>query len=309
MGVRGDARVPGTAAKPRRARPGQADRRPQPGHGHAADGRDLGARRRDVAPHAEASSGSRSATSPTCTPARYWIGDDRAVAARERPLPLELTPSSYVHDFSAYARVLGEGAPDVPLIGPAVAHPRVSLPWITTLIADERPELGAVSGHLYPYSACVKHPSQPELSDRRAPAQLAGCRGALAKDVAGAVRVAHDAGLRFRLTELNSVTCGGKPGVSNTFATALWAPDALFTLMRAGVDGVNLHVRAYAINAPFSLTRTRTDAAAAAVRPDHVRADARRRCAPRATADVARPLAEPERLGRAGSRGACCTCW
>ena len=69
-------------------------------------------------------------------------------------------------------------------------------------------------------------------------------------------QVAHDAGLKFRLTELNSVTCGGKAGVSNTFATALWAPDALFTLMRAGVDGVNLHVRAYAINAPFSLTAT-----------------------------------------------------
>ena len=81
--------------------------------------------------------------------------------------------------------------------------------------------------------------------------------GALAKDVAGAVRVAHDAGLNLRLTELNSVTCGGKAGVSNTFATALWAPDALFTLMRAGVDGVNLHVRAYSINAPFSLTRRR----------------------------------------------------
>ena len=41
--------------------------------------------------------------------------------------------------------------------------------------------------------------------------------------------------------------------MSNTFATALWAPDALFTLMRAGVDGANLHVRATAINAPFAI--------------------------------------------------------
>jgi Glycosyl hydrolase family 79 C-terminal beta domain len=55
------------------------------------------------------------------------------------------------------------------------------------------------------------------------------------------------------LTELNSVTCGGKKGVSDTFATALWAPDALFELLRAGVDGVNVHVRARAINAAFSL--------------------------------------------------------
>jgi hypothetical protein len=31
--------------------------------------------------------------------------------------------------------------------------------------------------------------------------------------------------------------------VSDTFATALWAPDALFELLRAGIDGVNVHVR------------------------------------------------------------------
>ena len=184
----------------------------------------------------------------------YWMGTIARSPFESRPLPLELTPESYVDDFYDYARVLGEGAPDVPLIGPAVAHPRASLPWIKTLIADERSELGAVSGHLYPFSKCVKHESNPSYPTV---ARLLSWQasGGLAKDIAGAVAVAHRAGLKFRLTELNSVTCGGKAGVSNTFATALWAPDALFTLMRAGVDGVNLHVRAYAINAPFALTR------------------------------------------------------
>ncbi|MGH8860499.1 MAG: hypothetical protein ACRDVG_04565, partial [Jatrophihabitantaceae bacterium] len=186
----------------------------------------------------------------------YWAATISRSPLEARALPVELTPDSYVDDFEADARVLGEGAPDVPLIGPAVAHPRVSLKWIKTLIADERPELGAVSAHLYPYSACVKHPSSPSYATVGRLLSWDAV-GALAKDVAGAVRVAHDAGLKLRLTELNSVTCGGKAGVSNTFATALWAPDALFTLMRAGVDGVNLHVRAYAINAPFSLTLRR----------------------------------------------------
>ena len=183
----------------------------------------------------------------------YWLATIARSPLEARPLPLELTPDSYVDDFDAYARVLGEGAPGVPLIGPAVAHPRVSLKWIKTLIADQRPGLGAVSAHLYPYSACVKHPSN---SSYPTVARLLSWQavGALAKDVAGAVAVAHGAGLKLRLTELNSVTCGGKAGVSNTFATALWAPDTLFTLMRAGVDSANLHVRAYAINAPFSLT-------------------------------------------------------
>jgi hypothetical protein len=50
------------------------------------------------------------------------------------------------------------------------------------------------------------------------------------------------------------VNCGGVPGISNTFVTALWAPDALFELVRAGVQGVSIHVRAYTINAAFALT-------------------------------------------------------
>jgi hypothetical protein len=184
----------------------------------------------------------------------YWMTTIARSPLETRPLPFELTPDSYVDDFYDDARVLGEGAPDIPLIGPAVAHPRTSLGWIKTLIADERPELGAVSAHLYPFSACIKQKSN---SGYPTVARLLSWQasGGLTKNIAGAVAVAHRAGLGFRLTELNSVTCGGKAGVSNTFATALWAPDALFTLMRAGVNGVNLHVRAYAINAPFSLTR------------------------------------------------------
>jgi hypothetical protein len=188
----------------------------------------------------------------------YWVATVSRSPLEARPLPPDLTPDSYVDDFKAYAQVLGEGAPDVPLIGPAVAHPVAGLDWIRTLIGDERPELGEVSGHLYPYSACVRpwshaYPTIARVLSRQASAGLA-------KHVAAAVAVAHDAGLPFRLTELNSVTCGGKAGVSDTFATALWAPDALFTLMRAGVNGVNLHVRPDAINAAFSVTRRGLDA-------------------------------------------------
>ena len=52
--------------------------------------------------------------------------------------------------FASYARVLGESAPDIPLLGPAVAHPRVSLPFISALIADQRP--GARDGDRAPVS-------------------------------------------------------------------------------------------------------------------------------------------------------------
>jgi hypothetical protein len=64
--------------------------------------------------------------------------------------------------------------------------------------------------------------------------------------------LARRAGLPFVLTEFNSITCGGLDGVSNTFATALWAPDAVFELERAGVQAVHLHARQTTINDPFT---------------------------------------------------------
>jgi hypothetical protein len=74
----------------------------------------------------------------------------------------------------------------------------------------------------------------------------------MAASLGPVLAAAQHAGLPLRVTELNSVTCGGRAGVSNTFATALWAPDALYALLHRGAAGVNLHVRADAINAPFA---------------------------------------------------------
>jgi hypothetical protein len=55
------------------------------------------------------------------------------------------------------------------------------------------------------------------------------------------LRVAHSQHRQLRLDELNSVACRGKKGVSDTFASSLWAVNALFQLARLGLDGVNLH--------------------------------------------------------------------
>ena len=190
---------------------------------------------------------------------RYWATTISRSPLESRFLPLELTPPTYVQDFAAYAQALGENAPDVPLDGPAVAHTRVGMPYIRALIQDQRPELGMVTGHLYPYSACVKnprspsYPSVPRILSREAASDFG-------THIASAVATAHAAGLKFRLTEFNSVTCGGKPGVSNTFATALWAPDALFNAMRAGADGANLHVFALAVNAAFAINQAGLEA-------------------------------------------------
>jgi hypothetical protein len=183
----------------------------------------------------------------------YWM----AVFSRARPLardlPPQLTPARYVDLFQSYGRSLSALAPHVPLFGPVVAYPIAHHRWITALLEGRHPGLRMVTAHTYPYSACASplsrsYPTVARLLTEQATA------GVVAR-LRRSIDLAHAEGLPFRLTELNSVTCGGAPGVSDTFATALWAPDMLFELLRAGVDGVNIHVRAYAVNAAFALAR------------------------------------------------------
>jgi hypothetical protein len=104
--------------------------------------------------------------------------------------------------------------------------------------------------HEYPYSACAfpgtsSYPTIKRVLSQRASAGLAA-------SVRPAVVLARRAGLPVRVTEFNSVTCGGLAGVSNAFATALWAPDASFELLRAGAQSIDLHARVYTVNDPFT---------------------------------------------------------
>lgn len=182
----------------------------------------------------------------------FW----RAITSREmlhsRVLPSDISANSYTQAFQSYAHVLAQVAPSLPLAGPALADPGVNSSWISHLLGSAHPGLGMVSAHRYPYSACVGPSSASFPTIARLLSENAS-KG-MAQTVSASVRLAHRAGLPFRMTELNSVTCGGRAGVSDSFATALWAPDALFELLRAGVDAVNLHIRANPINAPFTLS-------------------------------------------------------
>jgi Glycosyl hydrolase family 79 C-terminal beta domain len=174
-------------------------------------------------------------------------------------LPAALTKRDYVRDFRGYAAALEQVAPGTILAGPALANPIIHHQWVPTLIDGADHTLGMVTIHRYPYSGCIGRRytrSYATIARVLSPQASTG----MAASLAPLVDDAHDAGLPLRLTELNSVNCGGRSGVSNAFATALWAPDALFALLRAGVDGVNIHVRADTINAPFALTPKGLDA-------------------------------------------------
>ena len=165
-------------------------------------------------------------------------------------LPDKITPTSFAKKFRTYALALHRAAPRVPLVAPALAKPTDNVEWIKTLLRRPHPGLRVVSAHIYPYTACGPHTGSKYATIQKVLSENA--TAGMARTARPSIVVAHKAGLPLRLTEINSVTCGGVQGVSNTFATALWAPDALFELMRAGVEGVHLHARVKSINRPFS---------------------------------------------------------
>ncbi|MGH2873008.1 MAG: hypothetical protein ACRDL5_11180, partial [Solirubrobacteraceae bacterium] len=187
------------------------------------------------------------------------IGTDSLEAVRlpgtpaaDAQLPAAVSPQDYGRDLLAYAAALRRVAPHVGLAGPALADPLVHASWLPAVLATTPGALHLLTIHRYPYTGC-RHLSRAAnyatIARLLSPAATTGMASALRRDVA----VAQRAGLPLRMTELNSVNCGGRPGVSDSFATALWAPDALFALARVGIDGVNVHVRADAINAAFAI--------------------------------------------------------
>jgi hypothetical protein len=178
----------------------------------------------------------------------FWLA---TVSRSKVTPPLGLTPSTYAEDFQAYARALHRVVPGVALVGPALANPSISRRWISTLLASHPAHPAAVSVHKYPYSACALPGTAAFPTIGRVLSEH-GTAG-VARSVVPAVAIARRRGVPVLVTELNSVTCGGRRGVSNAFASALWAPDALFELLRAGAAGVNIHVRARAVNAAFAL--------------------------------------------------------
>ncbi len=146
---------------------------------------------------------------------------------------------SYLNQFRAYQAALGAAAIAVPLAGPATATPE--LRYVEPLLTAERSNLGVVTVHRYPFASCAapSSPLYPTVAGYLRP----GTQEGLAASVAPIVRSASGYGLPVRLSEFGLAVCGGLPGVTNSFATALWAPNTLFDLARVGVSGVNFHMR------------------------------------------------------------------
>jgi hypothetical protein len=175
-------------------------------------------------------------------------------------------PAGYsLRDFTGQFSQVAGLVPPVPLAGPTIG----GNDWLSQLrqfVASE-PALGVVTLHRYPLNRCYTTPGMPDYPSIRNLLSPASSTG-LAATVTPYVRIAHASGLTLRVDELNSVACGGKPGVSDTFASALWSVDALFAMAHAGVDGVNVHTFPGAAYQLFTFARS-TRGWVASLRPEY----------------------------------------
>jgi hypothetical protein len=161
------------------------------------------------------------------------------------PRPKSFNRAAYVKEMAGFAKQLA----GIPLAGPATGN----FNWLTRLpkLFRIEPKLKVVSYHRYPLIRCFSkpgdagYPSIPNLLSPRAARGLLSGTGPY-------IALAHAHGATFRVDELNSVACKGQPGVSDTFASALWMLDTLFAMARTGVDGVNIHTLPEAIYHPFT---------------------------------------------------------
>ena len=157
--------------------------------------------------------------------------------------------AGYVSDFRAYAQALRRAVPGVKLLGPELSYP--SLGWPGDLLGLGRLAPASLTFHRYGVADCTpdqarRLPSPTGFLDDRFSSGLAGT-------LAGDVQFARAHRLTVRVSEMNTVACGGPAALVQSFATALWAPDVLFEMAKSGVASVNWHIRAAMANAPVAL--------------------------------------------------------
>jgi hypothetical protein len=73
----------------------------------------------------------------------------------------------------------------------------------------------------------------------------------------------------LRIAEMNSASCEGAKGVSDTFASALWALDTMFNFAKVGVQGVNFHMLPGSNYELFTPSQTASGSWQAFVHPEY----------------------------------------
>jgi hypothetical protein len=147
--------------------------------------------------------------------------------------------AQYLSDFQSYVSAINQAAPGVPIEGTDVATGPT----------------GAMQNAFVSYETGLGTPNVSELTSHYYPLAGSGCGGSpTVADLLGtttrnneqsnannAVSQAAKLGVPAVIDEGNSAYCGGQPGVSDVFASALWEIDHQLVNARQGVTGTYEH--------------------------------------------------------------------
>jgi hypothetical protein len=151
--------------------------------------------------------------------------------ARNGVRPASFTETSYLAQAAACISAVRLAVPAARIAGPDTSH----VNWLARYASAEKGKIGLLTQHYYPLSDCNSPDGTAVTLLSRAMA------AAEARTIRAAAAAAHTAGVSLRISETNSASCGGIPGVSNSFASALWAVDYLLTGAEHGASGMNFH--------------------------------------------------------------------
>jgi hypothetical protein len=148
------------------------------------------------------------------------------------------TVADYLAEWQRFAEAVLARVPGARFAGPDIAA-RGS--WMMPFASLARPRPVLLTRHFYTEG--------PGSSPSVTIARMLGSGPALAAAMAPAEDAARASNLPVRMIETNSVYGGGRPGVSDTLAAAIWGADLMFRLAASGWSGVNFHdrpIRSYA---------------------------------------------------------------
>jgi hypothetical protein len=160
------------------------------------------------------------------------IGNEPEAYARHGFREPPWLPQSYEEQISDYREAISALTPGVPIAGPDSSGSGSFLEWGFAEALSQAPAM--LTGHHYPLGCAQTPPPTTELL------LSAATRGREAASLETYMSISRTYRIPLRIDEAGSVSCGGVPGISNTFASALWATGYIASTMASGAAGINL---------------------------------------------------------------------
>jgi Glycosyl hydrolase family 30 beta sandwich domain len=167
----------------------------------------------------------------------FQIGNEVDLFSRHLRNPQTWNAKTYLDEWLAIARAVTKAVPHAKFGLPDVA---ANVGWLTQIAEmwpsiQNPPNVTTLTHHYY-FGGPATNP-EVSIPNLLKPATME--RVQKTADIATAA--ADKMGVRVRMTEGNTCYRGGKPGVSDVFAAALWSADYSLLLASNNYSGVNLH--------------------------------------------------------------------